>query len=319
MTDFSIDLDDLIQNNFISLRDQTSYDLQASLCSRRILAEDLRAMASSPNISNLTSLMLQSIDFDVEGITALGNSPHLQNLRTLEICLCNPDPAACTALGRSPLVSRLTALETSGWRIGAEGLAAFLAANNFDSLEVLSLNRAAMDDKAIELVVSAQLPALAKLDLRENLITAEGLAMLGRSEVARQLTHLQLNNVTIGKIGEAGLLAFAEAPNLRNLVSLSIGDHFMKITAETAEALAMSPNLGRLEHFELTGNHFFKGWAMPLSISPYLSADLREKFLWKLAMDDLKKAAKRLKLNGRSKLKRVELIAALRDFPLSPE
>ena len=78
----------------------------------------------------------------------------------------------------------------------------------------------------------------------------------------------------------------------------------------------VSPNLGQLERFELVGNNWYTDWAIPLSISPYLTAELRENFLWKLRTPELKKAAARVKLKGRSKLKRVELIEALKAHPM---
>jgi uncharacterized protein (TIGR02996 family) len=181
----------------------------------------------APQPTNLTDLNISSTRFiyygqDASSLRSFAGSRLLRQLRSLDLSeTMRPDPAALRFLFASPQVARLRKLYLRG--IGA-----------------------AISEP---LATSPILTSLTTLDLRQNSLGAEGMAMLADSPNLASLTHLDVRS---NNIRDTGAKAVAESPHLRRLTVLDLAGN--GIGGPGLQALATSDNLDRLRTLNLAGN-----------------------------------------------------------------
>src|SRR5262245_23483911 len=183
----------------------------------------VQALAGSPNLANLTSLLLHNNALGDEAMADLAGSPHLGRLRELWLSGNDVGDAGVVALARSAAWPRLAELD--------------LRDNRVD------------DGGARALAYDAARDWLATLWLTNNQIGPPGAwALAGTSHLPR-LTRLYLN---YNPVGNDGAVAFASSPHRRALRELDL--RHCGIRHDGAVALAGSPHLDDLELLWLVGN-----------------------------------------------------------------
>lgn len=83
----------------------------------RISLDGVRALAESPQLTNLRALSLAGIILRTEGVQALANSPSLASLEVLDLAKCGLEAADARALLASPHLNKLAALNLSDGEI----------------------------------------------------------------------------------------------------------------------------------------------------------------------------------------------------------
>ncbi len=265
------------------------------LSSLRLNGEQVRAIASSPNLENLTSLDLGYNAFGPRGAQLLARSTTLGRLRTLNLAGCQLGDEGVVALAGSAHLSRLTSLELRGNAISAAGAAALAGSPHLQDLQTLLLEDNALGPiGAQELVDTEQLRALQTLDLSRNGLGAEPIPSLARSPVLAHMTSLKLNhnNLTgaslrhlagsphLGNleileldgngIDAAGILALTGSDTVKQLTALSLAENNLSDAA--FKALAKWPGLAHLKKLVLRKNVGGPAGIQALTTSPFLAA-----------------------------------------------
>jgi uncharacterized protein (TIGR02996 family) len=154
---------------------------------------------------------------------ALAASPLLFRLRSLLIVNQRLDDAATRALAASSHVVNLTFLDLGGNRLTAEGAQALAASPHLRRLMRLNLGGNMLGAAGVAaLARSPRLPGLVQLDLSRNGVGDAGtVALAGASSLAGLgVLYLQSNG-----IGEEGALALAASPYLRDLQEINLGNN----------------------------------------------------------------------------------------------
>jgi uncharacterized protein (TIGR02996 family) len=221
--------------------------------------EDVRALAAAPFAAGLRTLRLGQRDpegayLSDEAVRALADAP-LAELRTLSLAGNRYTAAGVAALARSPNLFRLEALDTSAfvdW-VGEfhprRGLAEALAGSPLAGrLRDLDLTGQRLGVGGITALAEAPMPRLRRLTLDDNDLGDEGVRVLLRAGWAPGLRSLSLSD---NCVGAAGVRALGEAvlPNLRELDLRRNA-----FGRDCGEALAASPQLGRLRRLSLADN-----------------------------------------------------------------
>jgi uncharacterized protein (TIGR02996 family) len=158
-------------------------------------------------------------------------------------------PDRVSELGGRPELARLLGLSMGNLGLWDEHLEALLASPHLSRLKTLSLRRH-VGHAARLLSETRSLPALESLDLGDNEVIDEELALLMTAPFAPHLRELRLdlNDPEYRGISDAGLRVLAAAPLCRLRVLCLARNHF---TADGVAALANSPNLSALAELEL--------------------------------------------------------------------
>jgi uncharacterized protein (TIGR02996 family) len=158
------------------------------------VADRTAALAATPLLLHLRSLLLGNQRLDDNAARALAASSYLGNLTLLDLGSNRLTAEGAQALAASPHLRRLVRLYLGSNLLGAAGVAA--------------------------LAQSPRLPGLMRLDLSRNGIGDAGaVALAGASSLAGLgVLHLQSNG-----IGEEGARALAASPYLRDLQEINLG------------------------------------------------------------------------------------------------
>jgi uncharacterized protein (TIGR02996 family) len=202
---------------------------------------------------------------DDEGIAALAKSPHLANVDTLLIDSNRITSAGVTAIGHGPW--KLRRLDLAHNLVEPESLAASLTGPAFAQLEVLGLAGIAFDPASIgRLVRSPSLRHLRELDLEKCHLGVEGITALCEHFALPALRRLRLER---NSLGDRGSIAVAECAALANLTNLEAGHN--RIGQKGAAALADSPYLAKLERLTLNEPRWKPETAALFAASPTLA------------------------------------------------
>jgi uncharacterized protein (TIGR02996 family) len=206
------------------------------------------AFASSPHLSELTSLKLASLhDVGSEWIRSLVS--HLRHLQKLSLNRCGIGPEAIQALTRSHALSRLTSLELVGEAIGERGARLLASSPSLCRLTELSLIACGINAAgATALAQSSNLQHLRLLSLQCNPLYATGVKALAASPYLQQLQSLNLGRTDCN---DAGVVALASSPFLTNLTDLDLS--LNDFDRRGAAALASSAFLHRLHKLDRIG------------------------------------------------------------------
>jgi Leucine-rich repeat (LRR) protein len=192
------------------------------------LAEvELRLLADSPNLANLTTLLLHQTSMGDGGAAVLATARHLARLEELYLSGNGLSDRGVDSLARSPRFPSLQLLDLRDNRVGSAGLRS--------------------------LAVSPHLGNLTSLFLVNNAIDATGVASLASARVVR-LSHLTTLWLGHNPIGDEGALSLAEDPARANLRNLDLQSCRLRDTG--GRALADSPYLAGLDRLWLKDNAF---------------------------------------------------------------
>jgi uncharacterized protein (TIGR02996 family) len=253
----------------------------------------LEALAGSPHLSGLTSLVLRHCyppntggvvtehHFGERGLRALVQSPHLQRLVELKLAdnWSVGHELAGLADATRPLPA-LTALDLTNCGLPARGptrrarrahrrqgevFIAFIRSPFVSRLTRLTVAHNEISGEALEALISS--PALAnvhELDMSRYCIDRAGAVTLAEKLDLPALRHLDLSG---NEPGDRGVAALAASPRLARLQTLQL--NFCRLTSRAAGALADSPHLANLAALVLCDNQAIHGKA---------AARLRERF-----------------------------------------
>jgi uncharacterized protein (TIGR02996 family) len=161
------------------------------------------------------------------------------------------------AVTQSHYLNRLRELDLSGCGVGdAVVLTAILCGPYLRRLRKLNLRDDHLGADAMLAVISASLPDLTALDLSANPIGDAGVQSIVGSPVSRNLTSLKLGSDNlfpyVNCMHAAGAQAIARSYDMDSLQELELSDHF--IGDGGLAALADSPNLSKLIHLGIARN-----------------------------------------------------------------
>ncbi len=221
------------------------------LSSLSLSAEDLKAVADSSYLTNLTDLDFSYNTAGPEGTAAIGQSKTLTKLRVLELRSCEIGEAGAVALARAANLSQLIELNLGGNAIGPRGTATLAASPSLKNLQKLILDDNAVGPAATKnIAISPNLTQLTELDLSNNDIGPQGAQALGQSTNAAKLTTLKLNT---NKLTGVGLRVLAASPHLGQLKFLELQTN--EIDDAGVKALTESPSIRQLEELNLAYNN----------------------------------------------------------------
>lgn len=202
-----------------------------------------------------------------KGIRALISSPHLSNLTTLDLCNNAMGYKCAKALASSVHLSSLRTLVLNQNSIGERGLKALARSSKLSNLSTLNLaDNSIGKDGARALASSTQLCALNAIDLRNNLIGDVGAAALASSAY---LSRLSVLNIACNVIGPKGAEALAAGVHLCGLARLGLASN--SIGNEGAKVLASSAQVSGLTVLDLAYNSIGAEGAEALAASTHLS------------------------------------------------
>lgn len=227
------------------LSNLTHLDLRNTEISDTGLARIVR----SPYLKNLRELRLDNNHIHGDALYALGNANLAKNLQTLTLSENPVQNAALLHLANSTELIRLRTLNLDGVEVMQNGARAIAEAIFAPHLEYLSLNSAAMDQRAIfQLSIPREFKRLTSLHLNDNDIQDVGARHLADSSLYKlEILFLAQNNLT-----DDGARALAASPVFSRLEYLDLQDN--KLTEDGVRALLESPHMRRLEGLSLDGN-----------------------------------------------------------------
>jgi uncharacterized protein (TIGR02996 family) len=272
----------------------------------RITGSDEQALAGSPELERLATVVTGLKAFEPERVTALAASPHLAHLTSLDLGGNHIGDAGAAALAASPLLAGLTELHLRGSSITDVGVQALADSPHLARLKELRLGYNHITDVGVQaLAGSPHLAGLERLYLGGNEIGDAGAAALaaassrlaglteldltsnhhrlsaaGAAALAAASPHLAgLKKLHLGgnDLGDAGAAALAASPHLAGLTELDLGR--CGIGEDGGRALAASPHLSNLVALYLGGNRIGDAGAAALADSPHL-ASLTTLHLW---------------------------------------
>jgi uncharacterized protein (TIGR02996 family) len=170
-------------------------------------------------------------------------------------------------LAASPYLARLTTLILCNGQIGDVGLEALVDSPHLGGLTKLFLSGNQITDFGLghALALWIVLPRLTELDLRDNLITDEGIAAL---DIASPLSRLETLWLVNNQIGDHGVWRLAMDFRLSSLRHLYLNHN--QIGDSGVMILAGSLLLPALRELDLRDNHITFAGARALLASPFL-------------------------------------------------
>lgn len=229
-----------------------------------LTAGGLAALAKSPHIRGLRSLVISRAGFGLDGMRALAAWPGLRTVTHLQLdgCFNGPDPVE--ALTASANLGPLARLSLSGSEIEERGAAALGRCDRLRSLRELVLDGCSLDDQGLAALFGGGVFAgVRHLDLRNCSLWEKGAAVLAGTAFD-ELHTLNLNDTWVRA---NALTSLAAAPWWRTVQSLDLGGN--KFDDAGAVVLAGS-RLDSIRHLCLTLNCIDDEGAIVLASAPWL-------------------------------------------------
>jgi hypothetical protein len=173
--------------------------------------EGVKALVSAP--WKLELLDVSTNQLEDAALFAIAESPHLGSLKTLVLGSGIFTPKGLEALAKSKALPALETLKFDGSQLGPKGLAAFLNALKLPKLTSLGLSLTGLGDEGAKLIATSKNAAqLTSLELQDNKITQQGVTALAESTQLSRLQRLLLNDAYVWK--KANLAALAGSTTL---------------------------------------------------------------------------------------------------------
>jgi uncharacterized protein (TIGR02996 family) len=154
------------------------------------------------------------------GVRALAASPHLHRLTTLLLFAANLNVYDVQHLVSAPALKGLTGLDLGGNNLGAAGARVLASAPSLRGLTTLRLQRAQLGNLGVRLLASSPyLTRLTDLDLGWNDLGGPAAAALAEAPNLAGLVRLDLS---VNRLSIAGAKALAAAPHLQRLQRLAV-------------------------------------------------------------------------------------------------
>jgi uncharacterized protein (TIGR02996 family) len=223
----------------------------SSLYLRYLSDSQVPPLAELPQLGSLKALdLMHSHSIDGRAVEALAESPHLANLASLVLSFNPVTDQGARALASSPYLHLLTHLVLRRTEIGGPGLRALAQAPGLKQLRWLDLAGNFVNAASVKALVSSpHLKHLTSLDLGDGGLRADSVRALARSSQLMRLQQLFLDSNTLG---DKAARALAEARGLDRLEVLSLRD--TGLGKNGAEALAASAHLPRLRRLNVDEN-----------------------------------------------------------------
>jgi len=236
----------------------------------------LERLIECPQLARLTALTVYAQHIDDRLARCLVDSPHLGGLRALNVGRNRIGDRGVERLAWSPRFRGLKSLDLSDNGVGDLAARTIAEASNLCGLESLELRRNELTRAGLGYLCSSPvlgrlrhlgmaqnhvrtprdwtpprggIVALSSLNLTENGMSEDGIAMVTGLPGLCDIARLDLGHNEIGSGGAAALAAWAGAATLRvlHLADNRIGD-------EGARSLARSPYLHHLTDLDLSDN-----------------------------------------------------------------
>jgi uncharacterized protein (TIGR02996 family) len=193
----------------------------------------LHRLSECPFLARLTGLDLGGhvyrpggVNFLLpSGVRALAASPYLQRLTTLLLPATNINAFDLQHLVAAPALKGLTTLDLSSNRLGAAGARVLASAPSLRLLTTLCLHRTQLGNAGVRLLAaSPYLTRLTDLDLGWNELGGPAAVALADAANLAGLVRLDL---TVNPLSIAGAKALAASPYLRRLRRLEVTWHLL--------------------------------------------------------------------------------------------
>jgi uncharacterized protein (TIGR02996 family) len=156
-----------------------------------LLPSGFRALAASPYLQRLTTLLLFATNINVFDLQHLVSAPALKGLTTLDLGGNDLGAAAARVLASAPSLGRLTALRLHRAQLGNAGVRLLAASPYLTRLTDLDLCWNDLGGPAAAALADApNLAGLVRLDLRMNSLSIAGAKALAASPHLRRLQRL---------------------------------------------------------------------------------------------------------------------------------
>jgi len=256
-------------------------NLQSFRMDERVKWEHMNIITSSPNMSKITSLNLDSlVDEDVN---ALKLGPYFQQLKKLDLSSnkLSISDRSILELTSNNSIRNLTHLDLYMNSIGNEGVKLIATCENMRNLAVLNLRFNRLDGEALKYIAESEVMSnLVDLDVGHNRIEM-GVKYLLNSPLLSKLTSLNLRCSFISDdMLEGSSFQFLTNLTYLDMMRNSIGDHSVKIISEC-------PSLSNLTTLRLSNTLIGNSSVSILSKSKHLT------HLKHLDLDDTKSRKKR--------------------------
>jgi hypothetical protein len=213
----------------------------------------IEALAKSANLGNLRKLVLKSCKFGDAGATKLAQSSNLTNLRSLTISNCDVTHQGIQAIARSPHFHKLESLEIQNLTLGTEpysphvfkepaiGLAELY---QLSKLRDLKANLYDLVPSVLETWATKADWSLRTLNLNHSNIQPEGAIQLARGHWWADMEELDLGS---NNLGDDGLYAMVQGNCFRSCKSIELSNTGLGEKAITAFRGQTYPNLEKLK------------------------------------------------------------------------
>jgi uncharacterized protein (TIGR02996 family) len=236
----------------------------------------LERVLACPQLARLTALTIYAQHIDERLARCLVESPHLNGLRSLGVGRNRIGDRGIERLAWSPRFRKLVRLDLSDNGVGDAGARTLAESSNLAGLESIELRRNELTRAGLGYLLASKVLAnlgqlgvaqnhvrtprdwtppdagavrLAGLDLTENGLTEDGVAMVTTLPGLGDLARLDLGGNEVGNAGATRLAEWPGAASLRTLWLMTnrVGD-------DGARALARSPYLHQLGELDLSDN-----------------------------------------------------------------
>jgi Ran GTPase-activating protein (RanGAP) involved in mRNA processing and transport len=188
--------------------------------------ENLLAMCASSVTKNLQKINLSYQKLGPSAGEMLASSASLARLESLEISSIELKHGLAD-LARAPWLTNLRELKINGNLCGDVATKTFLLSLNLAALEILGLSHNLLTASISPYFIEERLPGLRSLDLSENKVEGDGLALLSSSFPLEKLQHLNVSGNQITTL--SALSSFPRELNLSsNLFSAAAVPHLFQ-------------------------------------------------------------------------------------------
>lgn len=217
------------------------------LSHRGLTDEDAAILAQTPAAAVLDRLSLAGNHIGPEGARALAGSPFLRGLTALDIRENRVGSDGLAALVSGAGLTSLTELHLGSNSVGVDGIRSLQKARL--RLRYLDLSDNHLGPEAAELLAKAPLESLERLNFRDNLLGADGVALLA---VSPRMAGLRQLNLAGNGIGPSGAASLALSGNCRQLRRLNLSSNHLG--RQGLELLLLSAAFEALEELDLASN-----------------------------------------------------------------